>query len=42
MIRQGIYAVVRHRHYPIEGVQFHRESILTEVGHDVPRNFLEM
>jgi anthranilate synthase component 2 len=32
---------VRHRSLPIEGVQFHPESILTLVGHDLLRNFLE-
>ncbi|MFB6090983.1 MAG: anthranilate synthase component II [Halobellus sp.] len=32
---------VRHREYPIEAVQFHPESVLTGVGHDVVRNFLE-
>ncbi len=31
---------VRHRSLPIEGVQFHPESILTAVGHDLLRNFL--
>ena len=31
----------RHRHYPLEGVQFHPEYILTEYGHDLLRNFLE-
>lgn len=31
---------VRHRHYRVEGVQFHPESILTESGHDLLRNFL--
>ncbi|MDD5113518.1 MAG: aminodeoxychorismate/anthranilate synthase component II, partial [Methylobacter sp.] len=32
---------VRHRTLDIEGVQFHPESILTEHGHDLLRNFLE-
>ncbi len=31
---------VRHRKYVVEGVQFHPESILTDVGHNVLRNFL--
>ncbi|HSG11034.1 MAG TPA: aminodeoxychorismate/anthranilate synthase component II [Gammaproteobacteria bacterium] len=31
---------VRHRTLPIEGVQFHPESILTRSGHDLLRNFL--
>lgn len=33
---------VRHKTLPVEGVQFHPESILTEHGHDLLRNFLEM
>jgi anthranilate synthase component 2 len=32
---------VRHQELPIEGVQFHPESILTEHGHAMLRNFLE-
>ena len=32
---------IRHREYPIEAVQFHPESVLTAVGHDVIRNFLD-
>ena len=31
---------VRHREYPIECVQFHPESVLTGVGHEVIANFL--
>jgi len=33
---------VRHKQFVIEGVQFHPESILTEHGHDMLRNFLDM
>ena len=33
---------VRHKEYPVEGIQFHPESIMTKVGHDLLRNFLEM
>jgi anthranilate synthase component 2 len=32
---------VRHRSLPVQGVQFHPESILTEHGHALLRNFLE-
>ena len=33
---------VRHKELKIEGVQFHPESILTQHGHDLLKNFLEM
>ena len=32
---------VRHREFDVEGVQFHPESIVSEFGHDLLRNFLE-
>ncbi len=33
---------IRHERYPIECVQFHPESVLTAVGHDIVGNFLAM
>lgn len=36
----GIIQGIRHREFPLEGVQFHPESILTVVGKDLLRNFL--
>ena len=38
----GIIMGLRHRKYPIEGVQFHPESIMTEIGKDLLRNFIAM
>jgi len=32
---------IRHKRLPVEGVQFHPESIMTRVGHDLLRNFIE-
>ena len=32
---------IKHKSLPIEGVQFHPESILTEQGHELLKNFLE-
>ena len=38
----GTVMGVRHRSYPIHGVQFHPESVLTNEGRTLLRNFLEM
>jgi anthranilate synthase/aminodeoxychorismate synthase-like glutamine amidotransferase len=38
----GTVMGVRHRQYPIHGVQFHPESVLTGEGMKLLRNFLEM
>lgn len=37
----GVIMGVRHREFDVEGVQFHPESILTEAGHDLLRNWLQ-
>ncbi len=37
---KGVIMGVRHREYPVEGIQFHPESIMTEVGKDILSNYL--
>jgi anthranilate synthase component II len=39
---EGIVMGLRHRSLPLEGVQFHPESILTPTGKDLLRNFLRL
>ena len=38
----GIIMGVRHKTDPVEGIQFHPESIKTRFGHDILRNFLKI
>jgi len=39
---EGEIMGLRHKEYPIEGVQFHPESVVSEHGHALLRNFLRM
>jgi anthranilate synthase/aminodeoxychorismate synthase-like glutamine amidotransferase len=39
---KGVIMGVRHKEHAVEGVQFHPESIKTDVGKDVLQNFLNM
>lgn len=38
----GVIMGIRHRHYPVEGVQFHPEAELTQYGHAMLKNFIEL
>lgn len=40
--QDGVIMAVRNRRDVVEGIQFHPESILTPMGHDILRNFLGM
>jgi anthranilate/para-aminobenzoate synthase component II len=37
----GVIMAVRHQRFPVEGVQFHPESILAEEGKKLLKNFLD-
>jgi anthranilate synthase/aminodeoxychorismate synthase-like glutamine amidotransferase len=37
----GLIMALRHRHHPLEGVQFHPESVLTRCGHQLLANWLD-
>ena len=39
--KDGIVMGLRHRDYPVEGIQFHPESIMTAVGKQLLANFME-
>ena len=40
-ISNGVIMGIRHKKYVVEGVQFHPESIMTDVGHNILSNFLK-
>jgi len=41
-VDEGVIMAVRHRAYPVHGVQFHPESVLTDEGRRILKNFLEL
>jgi anthranilate synthase component 2 len=39
---QGIIMGISHKHYDVRGLQFHPESVLTEHGYDIMKNWIEL
>lgn len=39
---EGYVMALRHRQHPVYGIQFHPESVLTPMGKDIMRNFLDI
>ncbi len=40
--KDGVIMAMQHKEFPVHGVQFHPESIASEHGHDILKNFLAM
>lgn len=38
----NVVMAISHKKYPLYGVQFHPEAVLTEYGHDIIRNFIDL